>query len=284
MITYKGLVNDATQQIYSQSETPRIDAEVLIQHVTGKSMAWFIAFGDTPANAEHIKLFYELVSRRGHGEPIAYLTGVRDFWTLTLKVDKNVLIPRPDTEALVDSALENLVVGQTLDVLDLGTGSGAIALSIAKERSMANVIATDLHEGALTVAKSNAVDNNISNVEFRQGGWFSPIDEKEKFDLIASNPPYVEPGDVHLSQGDLRFEPMTALVANDNGLADLHNIIENAPHFLKDGATLIVEHGYNQAEQVSKAFAKNGFERIELIKDINNLPRCTRGQWSRSTK
>jgi release factor glutamine methyltransferase len=283
MITYKGLVDDATKQIYSQSDTPRIDAEVLIQHVTGQSMAWFIAYGDTPASAEHIKSFYELVSRRGHGEPIAYITGVRDFWTLTLKVDENVLIPRPDTEALVDSALESLARDQSLDVLDLGTGSGAIALSIAKERSMAKVIATDLHDGALNVAKANAVDNDINNVEFRQGGWFDPIDDNEQFDLIASNPPYVEPGDEHLSQGDLRFEPITALVADDQGLADLHNIIENAPRFLKDGATLIVEHGYNQAEQVAAAFVKTGFEHIELVKDINDLPRCTRGQWSRNT-
>lgn len=283
MITYKGLVDDATKQIYSQSDTPRIDAEVLIQHVTGQSMAWLIAYGDTPASAEHIKSFYELVRRRGHGEPVAYITGVRDFWTLTLKVDENVLIPRPDTEALVDSALESLARDQSLDVLDLGTGSGAIALSIAKERSMAKVIATDLHDGALNVAKANAVDNDINNVEFRQGGWFEPIDGKEQFDLIASNPPYVEPGDAHLSQGDLRFEPITALVAGNQGLADLHNIIENAPRFLKDGATLIVEHGYNQAEQVAEAFSKNGFQHIELVKDINDLPRCTRGQWSHNT-
>ena len=283
MITYKGLVDDATKQIYSQSDTPRIDAEVLIQHVTGQSMAWLIAYGDTPASAEHIKSFYELVRRRGHGEPVAYIIGVRDFWTLTLKVDENVLIPRPDTEALVDSALESLARDQSLDVLDLGTGSGAIALSIAKERSMAKVIATDLHDGALNVAKANAVDNDINNVEFRQGGWFEPIDGKEQFDLIASNPPYVEPGDAHLSQGDLRFEPITALVAGNQGLADLHNIIENAPRFLKDGATLIVEHGYNQAEQVAEAFSKNGFQHIELVKDINDLPRCTRGQWSHNT-
>lgn len=280
--SYKALVNDGTQQIYSQSETPRIDAEVLIQHVTNQSMAWFIAYGDSPALAEHSKDFYALIAKRTQGVPIAYLTGERDFWTLTLKVDENVLIPRPDTEVLVESALECLTKDSPLKILDLGTGSGAIALSLAKERANARVIATDFQAGALGVAKSNAEHNSIRNVEFRQGSWFEPIEPQERFDLIASNPPYVEPGDAHLSQGDLRFEPIEALVANDQGFADIQKIIETAPSFLKEQACLIIEHGYNQSEQVAQLFCDNGFEHIKLMKDINDLPRCTRGQLARS--
>lgn len=281
-LTYKALVNDGTQQIYSQSDTPRIDAEVLIQHVTGQSMAWYIAFGDSAALPDHSKDFYALIAKRTQGVPIAYLTGKRDFWTLTLKVDENVLIPRPDTEVLVESALECLAKDSPLNILDLGTGSGAIALSLAKERGNASVVATDYQAGALGVAKGNAEYNSISNVQFRQGSWFEPIKTGERFDLIASNPPYVEPGDAHLAQGDLRFEPITALVADDKGFADIQKIIETAPQFLKEQAWLVIEHGYNQSKQVATLFASNGFEHIELMKDINDLPRCTRGQLARS--
>lgn len=295
MLTYKALVDDGTQHIYSQSETPRIDAEVLLQHVTGQSMAWYIAYGDSPALAEHITVFYQLIARRVDGEPIAYLTGERDFWTLTLKVDKNVLIPRPDTETLVEGALDVLGLtesiangssanAQSLNILDLGTGSGAIALSLAKECKNAKVIATDYQAAALEVAKLNAKHNSINNLEFRQGSWFEPINNSERFDLIASNPPYIEHNDPHLKRGDLRFEPISALVAKDSGLADLQNIIETAPAFLKDQAWLIVEHGYNQAEQVASLFSDNGFEKIELLKDINHLPRCTRGQLLKTDK
>ena len=284
MLSYKALVNDGTKQIYEQSETPRIDAEVLIQHVTKRSMSWYIAYGDSPATPEHTKAFYSLILRRGKGEPIAYLTGERDFWTLTLKVNENVLIPRPDTEALVESALECLPKDTSLSILDLGTGSGAIALSLAKERTNAKVIATDFMLGALSVAEKNADHNSINNVEFRQGSWFNPIQSNERFDLIASNPPYVEPNDPHLSVGDLRFEPISALVSQDLGLADLKNIIENAPSFLNDNGFLIVEHGYNQAEHVAKLFSDMGFSGIELIRDINDLPRCTRGQLVRDTQ
>lgn len=285
MLTYKTLVDEGTLQIYSQSETPRIDAEFLIMHVTGQSMAWYIAFGDSLAMPDHAKSFYDLIARRSQGEPIAYLIGHRDFWTLNLKVNKNVLIPRPDTETLVEGALECLQIGTDthLRMLDLGTGSGAIALALAKEHKNANVVATDNQSAALDVAKSNAIHNVINNVEFRQGSWFDAINDDERFDLIASNPPYIEPDDAHLNSGDLRFEPISALVADKVGMSDLECIIETAPNFLTAHAWLIVEHGYNQAERVSQLFASNGFNNIELLNDINNLPRCTRGQLTQPT-
>lgn len=278
MLTYKALLDDATKQLYAGSDTPRIDSEVLMQHVLQKDVAWLIAYGDTVATPEHTKAFYELVRRRHEGQPIAYLTGFRDFWSLTLKVDENVLIPRADTETLVEEALERLPKEQAINVLDLGTGSGAIALSIAKERPLANVVALEYQAGALEVAKQNSQLNNISNVEFRLSDWYQAVKESERFDLIASNPPYVEPGDPHLAQGDLRFEPISSLTALESGFADIRNVIENAPAHLKENGWLIIEHGYNQASEVCALFRTNGFSEIELFNDINDLPRCTLGK------
>ncbi|MFT6033187.1 MAG: release factor glutamine methyltransferase [Arenicella sp.] len=278
MLSYQALINDATQQLYDSTETPRIDSEVLMQHVLQKDIAWLIGYGDTTASAEHTKAFYELVIKRHVGQPIAYLVGFRDFWTLNLLVNENVLIPRSDTETLVEKALERLPKDQVIEVLDLGTGSGAIALSIAKERPLASVIAVEYHAGALQLAEHNAQRNNIENVEFRLSDWFAAVRQSERFDLIASNPPYVEPGDAHLQQGDLRFEPITALTALDNGLADIRKIIESASSHLKDNGWLVIEHGFNQASQVAELFQQNGFSQIKLCKDINELPRCTLGQ------
>lgn len=249
-----------------------------MQHVLQKNMAWLIGYGDTLATADHTKVFYDLVSRRYEGRPIAYLTGSRDFWSLTLNVDDNVLIPRADTETLVEEALERLPKDQIINVLDLGTGSGAIALAIAKERPLAQVIALEYQTGALKVAEQNAVLNKLNNVEFRLSDWFSAVSESEQFDLIASNPPYIEPGDPHLSQGDLRFEPISALTALGNGLADIKNIIQTAPRHLKDDGWLIIEHGYNQADAVQALFKESGFNEITLFKDINHLPRCIVGK------
>lgn len=278
MLSYKALLDDATKQLYDGSDTPRIDSEVLMQHVLKKDVAWLISYGDTIATSDHTKEFYNLVSRRYEGQPIAYLTGSRDFWSLTLKVDENVLIPRPDTETLVEEALERLPKGRPIEVLDLGTGSGAIALSIAKERPQAKVLALEYQAGALAIAKQNSALNSISNVTFRLSDWYQALNESEQFDLIASNPPYVEPGDPHLAKGDLRFEPITALTSLENGLADIRKIIENAPTYLKKGGWLIIEHGYNQANEVSSLFHLNGFEEVESFHDINNLPRCTLGK------
>jgi len=278
MLSYKALLDDATKQLFDECDTPRIDAEVLMQHVLGKGIAWLISYGDTMATAEHTKAFYVLVEQREKGVPIAYLTGSRDFWTLSLDVNEHVLIPRPDTETLVEAALDHLPNNSELQILDLGTGSGAIALSLAKERPQARVIAAEYQQGAFDVAKANALKNKIENVEFMLSDWFTNIDVQQRFDLIASNPPYIEPDDPHLSQGDLRFEPITALIAEENGLADIRNIIENATNYLASNGTLIIEHGYNQAKPVAKLFEENGFNDIQLFKDINDLPRCTLGK------
>jgi len=284
MLSYTALIDDATKQLYDTTETPRIDSEVLMQHVLQKDIAWLIAYGDTLATAYHSKAFYDLIAKRHSGQPIAYLVGWRDFWTLSLTVNENVLIPRPDTETLVEEALERLPKDRSIDVLELGTGSGAIALSIAKERPLASVIAVEVHPMALEVAKQNNERNNITNVEFRLSDWFSAVDQSEQFDLIASNPPYVEPNDPHLQQGDLRFEPITALSSPENGLADIRKIIEAAPLHLKDNGWIVIEHGFNQDKDVAELLHKNGFSQITLHKDINQLPRCTCGKKSAASQ
>jgi len=278
MLSYRALLDDATKHLFDGSDTPRIDAEVLMQHVIQKPLAWLIAYGDTTPTADHIKDFYALVAARQNGQPIAYLTGSRDFWTLKLKVNEHVLIPRPDTETLVEEALARLPKAHNLEILDLGTGSGAIALSIAKERPQSKVLAVDLHENALEVAAMNAELNKVTNVDFLVSHWFNEIDTEKCFDLIVSNPPYVESGDPHLAQGDLRFEPDSALIADEQGLADLRMIIKTAPSFLASNGWLIVEHGFNQANEIATLFTNNGFTKIELFEDINELPRCTAGQ------
>lgn len=275
---YRALIDTGYELLHAGSETPRIDAEVLMQHVTAKSMAWLIAYGDSIATAEHSTSFFDAIAKRQAGQPIAYITGSRDFWTLSLTVDENVLIPRPDTETLVEHALELLDKQEPLRILDLGTGSGAIALALAKEHPLADVLAVDSQAGALHLAQKNAADNQIDNVAFLQSNWFESISEADRFDLIAANPPYVEFGDPHLSKGDLRFEPDSALIASGNGLDDLENIITSAPRFLNVNGVLIVEHGFEQADAVANMFAQTRFTDVQLFKDINDLPRCTRGR------
>jgi release factor glutamine methyltransferase len=277
--TYRGLIDSAAKLLHDGSPTPRIDAEILLQHATQESLAWIIARGDNHASNEHITSFFTLVEQRQAGQPIAYVCGYRDFWTLTLKVNNDVLIPRPDTETLVENALEKIAADLPCDLLDLGTGSGAIALALACERPQARVLATDSQVKALAVATQNAETNGLNNVTFLHSNWFEKVAKETKFDLIASNPPYVEAGDPHLTQGDLRFEPDTALIAEKQGLADLQSIVANAPNHLKKNGWLFLEHGYNQAQQVRQLFSERGFCNIELFTDINQLPRCSAAQW-----
>ncbi len=278
MISYRGLLDDAAHTLYDSSETPRIDAEYLLLHVIDKSMAWIISYGDSNATKAHTLEFYSLIEQRAKGVPVAYLMGYRDFWTLRLRVNKHVLIPRGDTEILVEQALVRLDKFNEHKIADLGTGSGAIALSLAKERPNSSVVAIDLHQEAINIARQNAVENKLSNVVFRQSNWLDDAD-KEQYDLIASNPPYVEASDSHLDKGDLRFEPSTALIAKDKGLADLRAIIEKAPQHLVENGWLLLEHGYNQADQVHDLLAKAGFTNIQLYSDLNHLPRCTAAKW-----
>ena len=276
--SYKDLLDDASKLLFDASDTPRIDAEILLQHVISKPMAWLIAHGDSLATANHIKNFYAAISDRQTGKPIAYITGSREFWTLNLKVNESVLIPRPDTETLVEHALQHIPSDSHGQLLDLGTGSGAIALALAKERPDCDVYAIDSQPAALQIAQENAELNGIKNISFVRSNWFDDVAKTPKFNLIASNPPYVQPGDPHLLEGDLRFEPDSALTATENGLSDLRQIITAAPEYLAAQGWLIVEHGYNQEIEVAEIFTQIGYSQIRCFHDINGLPRCTIGQ------
>ena len=277
MNTFQALLNDAYQALKETSDTPKIDAEFLLLHASKKSMAWLIAHADEIANDQTLKYFYTLLKKRQAGEPIAYLLGERSFWTLSLKVTPNVLIPRPDTEILVEQTLRYIPENSSWHILDLGTGSGAIALSIAKERPKCTVIATDKNQNALEIAEQNAKLNNINNAQFIKSNWFNALQDKQ-FELIVCNPPYIAENDEHLTRGDVRFEPDSALVSGLDGLDDIRILCKQAPDHLKQNGHLLLEHGYNQHQTVQTLLKENGFNQIETVSDLNQQPRVTSGE------
>ena len=253
-----------------------IDARYLVSHVLQKDFTWLRAWQDKELSDQQEFALEAIVQRRKSGEPIAYITGEKDFWTLTLETNASTLIPRPETELLVEKALDYLFEKPKAKVLDLGTGTGAIALAIATERQNDTIVATDYVQEAVELAKRNAQKNNINNVIILQSDWFLNMTES-RFDLIVCNPPYVEENDPHLKQGDLRFEPLTALTASDNGLADIKIIIEESKSRLVQGGMLMIEHGYQQASDLKILFQKFGYQKIDVIKDLSGLERISTG-------
>ncbi len=254
------------------------DAEILLAHALQRDRAWLIAHaGDALPEAAR-RRFEALLARRAQGEPVAYLRGTQGFWTLQLTVTPDTLIPRPETELLVELALARLTHEGPLRVADLGTGSGAIALAIAKERPAIAVVATDLSGEALAVARGNARAQAIANVEFRQGSWFVPL-AGERFDLIASNPPYIADGDPHLQQGDLRHEPAAALSSGAEGLSAIREIVLNASAHLRSGGWLLIEHGWRQGQAVRELFLRAGMEAVRTGRDLEDRERVTLGGW-----
>ena len=259
-------------------DTAQLDAELLLANVLGITRTHIMMYPDRELTGEQLQSFFNRVERRARGEPLAYITGRQGFWTLDLQVSPDVLVPRPETELLVETVLQLLPPDQSCRVLDLGTGSGAIALSIASERESWRVTATDRSVAALAGAKANAAHNNLTgNVAFLPGSWFDAITQGDRFDLIVSNPPYLADDDPHLCQGALPFEPVTALVAADTGLADLKTIISQAPFFLMPGGYLLVEHGCEQGEDVRTLFSDAGFSGIRTLQDLAGLDRVTLG-------
>lgn len=259
-----------------------VDAEWLLQHVIDRSCAWLFTHRDDVLGHEQARRFEALVQRREQGEPVAYLTGRRGFWSLDLEVTPATLIPRPETELLVELALQQLPVDRASRVADLGTGSGAIALAIAHERRQARVIATDASIGALEVARRNAKRLDIGNVEFHHGEWFAPL-QGERFDLIASNPPYVAVGDPHLDEGDLRHEPASALSSGSDGLDDIRTIAADAPAHLHDGGWLMLEHGHDQGDAVRALLERAGFADVSTRHDLEDRDRVTLGRLNSAT-
>ncbi|MDN8598829.1 peptide chain release factor N(5)-glutamine methyltransferase [Citrobacter sp. S2-9] len=272
---YQHWLRDAISQL-AKSESPRRDAEILLTHVTGKARTFILAFGETALTDAQCEQLAELLARRQRGEPIAHLIGVREFWSLPLFVSPATLIPRPDTECLVEQALARLPA-TACRILDLGTGTGAIALALATERPDCDVVAVDRMADAVALARRNAEHLAIPNVRILQSDWFSAL-QGQSFEMIVSNPPYIDAQDPHLSEGDVRFEPLSALVAGDQGMADIAHIIAQARHVLTPGGFLLLEHGWQQGALVRNAFSQAGYTQIETCRDYGDNERITLGR------
>lgn len=263
----------------AKTQIDAVDARVLLQHILKTDRACLATHGDQMIDAEHAKRYQELVARRAVGEPVAYLTGTREFYGLNFYVTPAVLIPRPETELLVDLTLARIAPHAPMRVLDLGTGSGVIAISIAYHRPSAQAIAVDQSKEALAIASKNATQllaNRANAIRFLQSDWFEAL-AGERFHVIVSNPPYVASGDSHLSQGDLRFEPSTALVAGTDGMNCLRHIIHGAKEFLAPGGHLLLEHGHDQKLAVQDLMRGAGYVEIGGEEDLAGLPRVSFG-------
>ncbi|HVY05813.1 MAG TPA: peptide chain release factor N(5)-glutamine methyltransferase [Burkholderiales bacterium] len=252
------------------------EPQILLGHVLQRERAWLIAHDKDEVGEADAAVYRALVQRRLAGEPIAYLVGHKEFHGLDFRVTPDVLIPRPETETLVDLVLEILPRQNSATVLDLGTGSGCIAVSIAHERSGAQVTAIDASPGALDLARANAKAHR-QEIEFLQGEWYAPVKDRA-FDVIVSNPPYVADGDPHLRRGDLRFEPQTALVAGADGLGDIHAIVQGAPAHLKAGGWLLFEHGHDQAVACKDLLTEAGFQELISRADLAGIERVAGGR------
>jgi release factor glutamine methyltransferase len=280
--TIAKLLREARRDIASALALPeseaRIEAQALLRRALGDvTRAWLIAHeGDAPST-DQVEAFAALLQRRLSGEPVAYVLGEREFYGLNFSVMPQVLIPRPDTETLVEAALDNIPRDKPCRVLDMGTGSGVIAIAIAKHRPLTSVIGIDRSPAALDIARKNAQQLGADNAGFRLSHWFSALAD-EKFDMIVSNPPYIAANDPHLSQGDLRFEPASALASGSDGLDDIREIVSAAPEHLAAGGWLLLEHGYDQAEAVAELMRVTGLGEVASVADLAGVLRVTQGR------
>ena len=273
-------LSTATELLSNSSDSASLDAEVLLCHVLNKARSHLRAWPEKELKTVEHNQLLQLLKQRQQGVPIAYITGKKEFWSRDFKVSPAVLIPRPDTELLIELVLKLISDKPQAHLIDLGTGSGAIAITLAAERPDTKVIATDLSNTALNIAKENASAHHIKNIQFIQSNWFDKITSCD-FDLVISNPPYIAHNDPHLSQGDIRFEPDSALIAKDQGLEDIQKISNHARNYLKPGGTLLVEHGYNQQIAVQAIFNSFAYSNITTHTDLSGNPRVTTGQWTR---
>lgn len=284
------LLNAASKAIEAHkiSDSAQLDAELLMSYSLNKNRTYLYTWPEKTLSKSQQACFENLLEQRLQGKPIAHLTQEREFWGLNLKVTADTLIPRPDTEILIETALNKLnplsnqqqcssESQQACSILDLGTGTGAIALALKSELPTCQVTAIDFSQAALEVAKQNAQTHQLT-VAFLHSSWFDALPPQTEFDLIVSNPPYIEAQDPHLLEGDVRFEPLSALTAGEDGLDDLKIIIGQACLFLKNHGWLMVEHGYNQATEVCKLFESHHFANVETIHDYGQNPRITIGQ------
>lgn len=261
-------------------ESPSVDAKVILANILGKTQTYLFTWPDKTLDDAELAQFEAAVEKRKLGEPVAYIIGKRDFWTLSLFTSPDTLIPRPDTEVLVEQVLNwaNEHLAHPLSICDLGTGTGAIALALASELPESSVTGVDFQQGAVKLASRNAQANNLTNARFVQSDWFSALDG-QTFDIIVSNPPYIEETSPYLDEGDVRFEPKTALTSGHDGLDDIKHIIKNAPEYLNKGALLAFEHGFDQGSAVNTLLTDAGFVKVKTVKDFGNNDRVTLGQW-----
>lgn len=260
------------------SATPQLDAELLLAHVLGKPRSYLLTWPERELTDEQLAQFGALMIRRRQGEPVAYLLGEQGFWSLALQVSPDTLIPRPDTERLVELALELGPAGPA-KVLDLGTGSGAIALALAAERGQWQLTGVDRMAGTVALAESNRARLGLSNVQLLTSDWFTAV-AGQRFGLIVSNPPYIAADDPHLAQGDVRFEPASALISGVDGLDDIRRIIDSAPDYLQSGGWLLLEHGWQQADAVCSLLQQRGFLGVQAWRDLGGQQRVSGGCWN----
>lgn len=258
--------------------TPRLDVEVLLAHVLQCPRSWLYSRPEHHIDDSQHEAFMAMLARRVQGEPVAYLTGHQAFWTLDLTVTPAVLIPRPETELLVEQALL-LIPDDSADLADLGTGSGAVALALATERPGWRITATDCSADALAVASGNAGRLGVTSVVFTQGSWCEALQENTQYDMLVSNPPYIDPDDAHLAHATLAHEPRLALVSGEEGLADIRMICEQARRYLRPGGFLLLEHGHGQGEQVRNIMARLGYRKPRTLSDLAGHGRVTQGRW-----
>ena len=259
------------------ASTARIEVQCLLRAILQANRAYLLTHPEQQLDAEQHARYAALFERRLHGEPFAYILGEREFFGLMFKVTPDTLIPRPETELLVELVLQRIPPYELCRVLDLGTGSGAIALAIAHTRPNTEVLACDASPAALEVARENAQRLGITNAAFVQSNWFEALDA-QRFGLIVSNPPYIAEGDPHLRQGDVRFEPVSALVSGDDGLCDIRYIVTNTRAHLQPGGWLLLEHGFDQAAAVRELLQQAGFANVQSRRDFSGIERCSGGR------
>ena len=276
-LTVENAITTGANLLASSSDSAKLDAQVLLLNILQKPRSYLFTWPEKQLTDEQSQAFERACERRLNGEPVSHITGYREFWSLQLEVNPTTLIPRPDTETLVELALACNVPNDA-KVLDLGTGTGAIALALGSEMPTWDIIAVDRIDDAVALAKRNQKRLAINNVCVEQSNWFSALNNK-KFDLIVTNPPYIEYNDKHLHQGDVRFEPLSALVADDAGLADIKQIITQSRDYLHASGYLLIEHGFEQSAAVRHIFNQMAFINVSTVKDLGNNDRVTFGQW-----